>query len=148
MNTRLIRIFFKISKAIQQEPIYFFGSLGKILMDLNTDNFLLAGASQEFTTYNKLLIFRYSRASKNQLRPYEKCATGEIDHKATIKEYSRSSADQQIAHLHELRPSNVLQTAMNHLLCNAIGQAHDMFSRIFRIRIYEFLVLIFSNALN
>ena len=29
-----------------------------------------------------------------------------------------------------------------------IGQAHDMFSRIFRIRIYEFLVLIFSNAQN
>ena len=99
-------------------------------------------------TTAQISIFRYSRASKNQLRPYEKCATGDIDHKATIKEYSRSSADQQIAHLHELRPSNVLQTAMNHLLCNAIGQAHDMFSRIFRIRINEFLVLIFSNAQN
>ena len=53
MNTRLIHIFFKISKAIQQEPIYFFGSLGRILVDLSTDNFLLASASQEFTTYNK-----------------------------------------------------------------------------------------------
>ena len=77
-------------------------------------------------TYDRLKtplsFYRYSRASKNQLRPYEKCATGEIDHKATIKEYSRSSADQQIAHLHELRPSNVLQTAMNHLLCNAIDR--------------------------
>ena len=35
-----------------KEPIYFFGSLGKILMDLNTDNFLLASPSQEHTTYN------------------------------------------------------------------------------------------------
>ena len=66
--------------------------------------------------------FRYSKAIKNQLRTYEKFADGDIDHKATIKEYSRSSADQEIPHLHELRPSNVLQMAMNHLLCNAIDR--------------------------
>ena len=74
------------------------------------------------TFFFQFIIFRYSRLTKNQLRVYEKFADGDIDHKATIKEYSRSSADQDIPHLHELRPSNVLQMAMNHLLCNAIGK--------------------------
>lgn len=64
---------------------------------------------------------RYSRAVKNQLRVYEKF-NGMVNHKATLKEYSRSSADQEIPMLHELRPSNVLQIAMNHLLCNVIDR--------------------------
>ena len=64
---------------------------------------------------------RYSRAIKNQLRIYEKIH-GNVNHKATLKEYSRSSADQEIPLLHELRPSNVLKTAMNHLLCNVFDR--------------------------
>ena len=64
---------------------------------------------------------RYSRAIKNQLRVYEKLY-GEVNHKATVKEYSRSSADQEVPLLHDLRPSNVLQVAMNHLLCNVIDR--------------------------
>ena len=82
---------------------------------------LLTQAKPDVINENTFL-HRYSRASKNQLRPYEKYTNGDIDLKATIKEYSRSSADQDVPHLHELRPSNVLQTAMNHLLCNAIDR--------------------------
>ena len=37
---------------------------------------------------------RYSRAAKNQLRVYEKFEDGGVNHKAVVKEYSRSSADQ------------------------------------------------------
>lgn len=64
---------------------------------------------------------RYSRAFKNQLRIYEK-VNGLVNHKATVKEYSRSSADQEVPHLHELRPSHVLQLTFNHLLCNVIDR--------------------------
>ena len=64
---------------------------------------------------------RYSRAIKNQLRIYEKM-DGNVNHKSTLKEYSRSSADQEIPLLHELRPSVVLKTAMDHLLCNVIDR--------------------------
>ena len=68
---------------------------------------------------------RYSRAIKNQLRFYEKI-NGEVNHKATMKEYARSAADQDVALLHELRPSKVLNVAMNHLLCNVIDRIEIM----------------------
>ena len=42
-----------------------------------------------------LFPFRYSRAAKNQLRVYEKFEDGGVNHKAVVKEYSRSSADQE-----------------------------------------------------
>ena len=68
---------------------------------------------------------RYSRAIKNQLRFYEKL-NGDVNHQATLKEYARSAADQDVALLHELRPSNVLNVAMNHLLCNVIDRIEIM----------------------
>ena len=64
---------------------------------------------------------RYSRAIKNQLRIYEKI-DGNVNHKSTLKEYSRSSADQEMPLLHELRPSSVLKRAMDHLLCNIVDR--------------------------
>ena len=43
---------------------------------------------------NFTLQHRYSRAAKNQLRVYEKFDDGAVNHRAVVKEYSRSSADQ------------------------------------------------------
>ncbi len=68
---------------------------------------------------------RYSRAVKNQLRIYEKVHGG-LDHKAVIKEYSRSSADQDIPLPHEMRPSRVLSTAFDFLMCNVIDRIDSM----------------------
>ncbi|HIE75452.1 MAG TPA: hypothetical protein EYP93_04470, partial [Gammaproteobacteria bacterium] len=53
---------------------------------------------------------------------FEKVDGGLLNRRATVKEYSRSSADQDIPLLHELRPSNVLRVAMDHLLCNVIDR--------------------------
>ena len=68
---------------------------------------------------------RYSRAIKNQLRCYEK-VNGEVNHRATVKEYSRSAADIDVPLQHELRPSKVLNMAMNHLLSNMIDRIELM----------------------
>ena len=35
---------------------------------------------------------RYSRSAKNQLRTYEKDGAGSVDHRAALKEYSRSAS--------------------------------------------------------
>lgn len=64
---------------------------------------------------------RYSRLVKNQLRVYEK-SNDEMDPRSVIKEYSRSSADQDIPLPHELRPISVLNKTMDHLLCNVIDR--------------------------
>ena len=64
---------------------------------------------------------RYSRYVKNQLRSYEKL-NDVVNHRATVKEYSRSSADQDVPLSHEMRPSSVLNLSMDHLLCNVIGR--------------------------
>jgi hypothetical protein len=69
---------------------------------------------------------RYSRSIKNQLRVYEKLDVGFVNHKATVKEYSRSSADQDMPLLHDLRPSHVLKMALNHLLVNVIDRIENM----------------------
>ncbi|TRY78583.1 hypothetical protein TCAL_08141 [Tigriopus californicus] len=67
---------------------------------------------------------RYSRAVKNQLRSYEKLE-GRLNHKAAVKEYSRSSADQEIPLAHDLRPSAVLDRSMNHILANIIDRVEN-----------------------
>lgn len=67
---------------------------------------------------------RYSRFVKNQLRSYEKL-DGRLNHKAAVKEYSRSSADQEIPLAHELRPSRVLDRCMNHILANIIDRIEN-----------------------
>ena len=55
--------------------------------------------------------------------------------------------------LEKFQPKDFALEEIEDIIC-ALGQAHDMFSRIFRMRIYEFFlpnimyifVLIFSNA--
>jgi hypothetical protein len=69
---------------------------------------------------------RYSRSAKNQLRTYEKInALDEVNHKAVVKEYSRSSADQDVPLSHEMRPQGALSQAMTHLLCNVVDRVES-----------------------
>ncbi|XP_044729287.1 uncharacterized protein LOC123292639 [Chrysoperla carnea] len=68
---------------------------------------------------------RYLRESQHQVSQYEQCDNDEhgdykINHKTAIKQYSRSSADQEMPLPHELRPVTVLQYTMNYLLRNII----------------------------
>lgn len=48
-----------------------------------------------------------------------------VDHHKVIKEYSRSSADQEEPLPHELRPSNVLTMTMDYLVCNVMDLYED-----------------------
>ncbi|XP_068090216.1 germinal-center associated nuclear protein [Hyperolius riggenbachi] len=60
---------------------------------------------------------RYMRDTRNQLSIYELLpGTDKIDHAAAIKEYSRSSADQEEPLPHELRPLPVLCMTMDYLV--------------------------------
>ncbi|XP_066487561.1 germinal-center associated nuclear protein isoform X2 [Tiliqua scincoides] len=60
---------------------------------------------------------RYMRETRNQLSPFEVLpGTDKVDHAAAIKEYSRSSADQEEPLPHELRPSEVLSMTMDYLV--------------------------------
>lgn len=43
-----------------------------------------------------------------------------MDHKKAIKQYSRSSADQETPLPHELRPVPILQMTMNYLMHNIL----------------------------
>lgn len=46
----------------------------------------------------------------------------QVDHAAAVKEYSRSSADQEEPLPHELRPSAVLSRTMDHLVTQVVDQ--------------------------
>ncbi|XP_072850394.2 germinal-center associated nuclear protein [Pogona vitticeps] len=60
---------------------------------------------------------RYMRETRNQLSIFEVIpGTDKVDHGAAIKEYSRSSADQEEPLPHELRPSEVLNMTMDYLV--------------------------------
>ncbi|XP_062972149.1 germinal-center associated nuclear protein [Elgaria multicarinata webbii] len=60
---------------------------------------------------------RYMRETRNQLSFFEMLpGTDKVDHTAAIKEYSRSSADQEEPLPHELRPSEVLSMTMDYLV--------------------------------
>ncbi|KAM4611218.1 germinal-center associated nuclear protein, partial [Discoglossus pictus] len=60
---------------------------------------------------------RYMRETRNQLSVYELLpGTDKLDHAAAIKEYSRSSADQEEPLPHELRPTSVLSMTMDYLV--------------------------------
>lgn len=48
-----------------------------------------------------------------------------MDHAAAIKEYSRSSADQEEPLPHELRPLPVLSMTMNYLVTQILDQVQD-----------------------
>ncbi|KAM5153155.1 germinal-center associated nuclear protein [Mantella aurantiaca] len=60
---------------------------------------------------------RYMRETRNQLSIFEILpGTDKIDHAAAVKEYSRSSADQEEPLPHELRPLPVLCMTMDYLV--------------------------------
>ncbi|OCT63703.1 germinal-center associated nuclear protein [Xenopus laevis] len=60
---------------------------------------------------------RYMRETRNQLSIFEVLpGTDKVDHSSAIKEYSRSSADQEEPLPHELRPTCVLTMTMDYLV--------------------------------
>ncbi|XP_071418144.1 germinal-center associated nuclear protein isoform X2 [Pithys albifrons albifrons] len=66
---------------------------------------------------------RYMRETRNQLSTFELLlGSDKVDHAAAIKEYSRSSADQEEPLPHELRPSEVLSMTMDYLVTNIMDQ--------------------------
>ncbi|TSK92908.1 Germinal-center associated nuclear protein [Bagarius yarrelli] len=66
---------------------------------------------------------RYMRETRNQLSVFEVVPdTEKVDHCAAIKEYSRSSADQEEPLPHELRPLPVLRMTMNYLVTQIMDQ--------------------------
>ncbi|XP_026708223.1 germinal-center associated nuclear protein [Athene cunicularia] len=66
---------------------------------------------------------RYMRETRNQLSIFELLlGSDKVDHGAAIKEYSRSSADQEEPLPHELRPSEVLSMTMDYLVTNIMDQ--------------------------
>ncbi|CAL1287389.1 unnamed protein product [Larinioides sclopetarius] len=78
---------------------------------------------------------RYSRIAKNCLAIFEtKMAfdsmgsSKDVDHRYMVKEYSRSSADQQEPLPHELRPVSVLKFTMDYLICNIIDRKNTNIS--------------------
>ncbi|XP_034549400.1 germinal-center associated nuclear protein isoform X2 [Notolabrus celidotus] len=69
---------------------------------------------------------RYMRETRKQLSMYEVIPDTEmVDHTAAIKEYSRSSADQEEPLPHELRPLPVLSMTMDYLVTQIMDQGHD-----------------------
>lgn len=48
-----------------------------------------------------------------------------MDHTAAIKEYSRSSADQEEPLPHDLRPLSVLSMTMDYLVTQIMNQDHE-----------------------
>ncbi|XP_051565497.1 germinal-center associated nuclear protein-like [Myxocyprinus asiaticus] len=66
---------------------------------------------------------RYMRETRNQLSIFEIVPdTEKVDHFAAIKEYSRSSADQEEPLPHELRPLPVLSMTMDYLVTQIMDQ--------------------------
>ncbi|XP_071977632.1 germinal-center associated nuclear protein isoform X1 [Engystomops pustulosus] len=69
---------------------------------------------------------RYMRDTRNQLSIYEFLpGTDKLDHAAAIKEYSRSSADQEEPLPHELRPVPVLCMTMDYLVTYIMDQGEE-----------------------
>ncbi|CAL8387635.1 unnamed protein product [Gadus morhua 'NCC'] len=69
---------------------------------------------------------RYMRETRNQLSCFELVPETEmVDHRAAIKEYSRSSADQEEPLPHELRPLPVLSLTMDYLVTQVMDQGPD-----------------------
>ncbi|XP_072254034.1 germinal-center associated nuclear protein isoform X2 [Leuresthes tenuis] len=69
---------------------------------------------------------RYMRETRNQLSIFELIPNTEmVDHSAAIKEYSRSSADQEEPLPHELRPLPVLSMTMDYLVTQIMDQREN-----------------------
>ncbi|XP_034417060.1 germinal-center associated nuclear protein [Cyclopterus lumpus] len=68
---------------------------------------------------------RYMRETRKQLSVFEVIPDTEmVDHKVAVKEYSRSSADQEEPLPHELRPLPVLGMTMDYLVTQIMDQGH------------------------
>ncbi|KAG2459011.1 GANP protein, partial [Polypterus senegalus] len=66
---------------------------------------------------------RYMRETRNQLSIFEVIpGTEKVDHAAAVKEYSRSSADQEEPLSHDLRPPAVLSMTMDYLVTRIMDQ--------------------------
>ncbi|XP_074514474.1 germinal-center associated nuclear protein [Sebastes fasciatus] len=71
---------------------------------------------------------RYMRETRKQLSVFEVIPDTEmVDHSAAIKEYSRSSADQEEPLPHELRPLPVLSMTMDYLVTQIMDKGHDKY---------------------
>ncbi|XP_052421100.1 germinal-center associated nuclear protein-like [Carassius gibelio] len=71
---------------------------------------------------------RYMRETRNQLSVFEVIPdTEKVDHFAAIKEYSRSSADQEEPLPHELRPLPVLSLTMDYLVTQIMDQGEGSY---------------------
>ncbi|XP_073329353.1 germinal-center associated nuclear protein [Pagrus major] len=69
---------------------------------------------------------RFMRETRKQLSIFEVILDTEmVDHTAAIKEYSRSSADQEEPLPHDLRPLPVLSMTMDYLVTRIMDQGHD-----------------------
>uniref|UniRef100_A0A3P9IZ74 Germinal-center associated nuclear protein n=1 Tax=Oryzias latipes TaxID=8090 RepID=A0A3P9IZ74_ORYLA len=69
---------------------------------------------------------RYMRETRNQLSIFEVIPNTEmVNHTAAIKEYSRSSADQEEPLPHELRPLPVLKMTMDYLVTQIMDLSQD-----------------------
>lgn len=69
---------------------------------------------------------RYMRETRKQLSIFEVIPDTEmVDHSAAIKEYSRSSADQEEPLPHELRPLPVLSMTLDYLVTQIMDLGHD-----------------------
>uniref|UniRef100_A0A8C9WGI3 Germinal-center associated nuclear protein n=1 Tax=Scleropages formosus TaxID=113540 RepID=A0A8C9WGI3_SCLFO len=69
---------------------------------------------------------RYMRETRNQLSSFEVIPdTEKVDHATAIKEYSRSSADQEEPLPHDLRPLPVLSMTMDYLVTRIMDQGDD-----------------------
>ncbi|XP_022703660.1 uncharacterized protein LOC111268761 [Varroa jacobsoni] len=66
---------------------------------------------------------RYQRSQRNLVEKFEMLpgADGVMDHTRMIKEYQRSSADQEFPLPHELRPPHILKMTMNFLIREIIS---------------------------
>ncbi|XP_072028126.1 germinal-center associated nuclear protein-like [Amphiura filiformis] len=69
---------------------------------------------------------RYMREYQRRLSVYETLnAQDKVHHPSAVKEYSRSSADQEEPLPHELRPANVLMMTMNYLINNIMNRGEE-----------------------
>ncbi|KAM9305650.1 germinal-center associated nuclear protein [Gastrophryne carolinensis] len=69
---------------------------------------------------------RYMRETRNQLSIFEILpGSDQIDHAAAVKEYSRSSADQEEPLPHELRPLSVLCLTMDYLVNHVMDHGEN-----------------------
>uniref|UniRef100_A0A224YS23 Germinal-center associated nuclear protein n=1 Tax=Rhipicephalus zambeziensis TaxID=60191 RepID=A0A224YS23_9ACAR len=71
---------------------------------------------------------RYSRTDKKCLSSFEMLpgSDGVMDHTRMVKEYSRSSADQEEPLAHELRPPHVLRHTMDYLLVHLMDSSQPV----------------------